>query len=86
MNIEYTKNVVIVSGESATVSGIASVADLYRAEDLSNEKVIRFLIQGTPNIFNAWTGDAYDSIGQWTDVQLSGRAKELLEALPAIVV
>jgi len=86
MNVDYTKPVVVMNGQTPTYSGMASIADVYRMEDLPNEQVVRFLVQGVAQSFNAWTGQAYVDAGQWTDVQISGRAKEILEALPPVIV
>lgn len=86
MTINYNQPIVQVSGDVATVTSRPASIDLYRMEDLPNERVVRLYVSDQAMPVTAWEGDAYDSIGQWTDTQASGRCVEILESAAPIIV
>lgn len=48
-------------------------------DDAMAKTVTAFLNQGARS-YVLWSGDAYDAIGQWTDIDVANRLKELLAA------
>ena len=82
MVIDYQKNIVTISGQSSEVGTVAAQANLFRMEDLPSEKTVRLYFEEKSDAYVAWAGDGYDAIGQWTDVQASGRAVGILQSLP----
>ncbi len=48
--------------------------------DFPDLKVVEARIIGYNGVIILWSGDAYDSIGQWTDSDVSTRIKALADA------
>lgn len=48
-----------------------------RVVDVSDEKRVYVVIDELPNNVDLWTGNEYDSIGQWTDIDVVNRIKQI---------
>ena len=57
-----------------------SEVTIKRMVDLPEEKIVRVFIKELNSPMILWEGDAYDAIGDWTNVDVEARVNELLGA------
>jgi hypothetical protein len=57
---------------------IISEVTVERIIDLPQQRIVRVFISELNAPLILWEGDAYDQIGQWTDLQAEARILELL--------
>lgn len=75
MQISLTnpKKVVLQEEKSKTVTTLT----VSRIVDLPKKKMVRAFIEELDEPVVLWEGAAYDSIGQWTDLNVEARLAEL---------
>ena len=73
INLQTPKKVVLQEEKSKTVNTLTVV----RVVDLPKKKMVRCFVEELEQPIVLWEGDAYDAIGQWTDVQVEARLVEL---------
>jgi hypothetical protein len=75
MQISLTnpKKVVLQEEKSKTVTTLT----VSRIVDLPKKKMVRAFIEELDEPVVLWEGEAYDSIGQWTDSNVEARLAEL---------
>ena len=61
-----------------TPAVVISALTVDRIVDLPEKRIIRAFIRELPQPLVLWSGDAYDAIGDWTQVQANARILELL--------
>jgi hypothetical protein len=65
--------VVIQPEKTKTISSLT----ISRVVDIPSQKIVRCFIEELEQPVVLWEGDAYDSIGQWTDSDVNTRLNEL---------
>lgn len=65
--------VIIQPEKTKTVSSLT----ISRVVDIPSQKIVRCFIEELEQPVVLWEGDAYDSIGQWTDSDVNTRLNEL---------
>lgn len=75
MELSITGNteVVLVAEKKVTITKLT----IQRMVDLPAQKKVVCFVKEIPNPIVLWEGQAYDSIGQWTDVNVLARLREL---------
>ena len=78
MNITLTnpKKVVLQEEKSTTITKLT----VSRVVDLPKQKVVRCFCEELDEPVILWQGAAYDSIGQWSDTDVTNRLTELYNA------
>jgi len=74
ITLTQPKEVIVTPEKKITLSTLT----IERMVDLPNEKIVRVFIREIPEALVLWEGDAYDTIGQWTDANVKARIKELI--------
>lgn len=67
------KDIVLVAEKKVTVDKLT----ITRMVDLPAQKKVVCFTKEIPTPIVLWEGAAYDSIGQWTDTQVTARLTEL---------
>ena len=76
ITLNTPKLVTLQPAKTKTISTIT----VTRVVDLPQQKIVKAFIQELPDAIILWEGEAYDSIGQWTDVNVSARITEIYSA------
>lgn len=72
-----TKNVVTTPQQTTTLTQVT----LIRIVDNPSEKFVRAFIEEIGNPITLWEGDAYDSIGDWTQAKADKQLAALINAM-----
>jgi hypothetical protein len=72
------KTITLDSPKEIKAAVIVSTLTIDRIVDLPNARIVRAFVKELPNPLVLWEKDAYDQIGNWTDVDAETRIKELL--------
>jgi hypothetical protein len=75
MIISLTQSQTITIQEAKTTT--IDTLTVNRMVDLPNQKIVKVFISELPTPVTLWEGDAYDTIGQWTDQDIIDRLNEL---------
>jgi hypothetical protein len=67
------KSIVVVQQQTITVDKII----IREMIDKPNEKIVYVYTDGFPGMIKLWEGDAYDSIGNWTNQDVIDRINEI---------
>jgi hypothetical protein len=73
INLNTPKKVVLQEEKSKDITKLTVV----RVVDLPKQKTVRCFCEELDEAIVLWEGDAYDSIGQWTDSDVVNRLSEL---------
>ena len=73
ISLSNPKKVVLQEEKSKTVTTLT----VSRIVDLPKKKMVRAFIEELDEPVVLWEGEAYDSIGQWTDSNVEARLAEL---------
>lgn len=78
MNITLAnpKKIVTQEEKSTTITKLT----VNRVVDLPKQKIVRCFCEELDEPVVLWQGAAYDSIGQWSDVDVTNRLNELYNA------
>lgn len=73
INLNTPKKIVIQEERSKNIETLTVV----RVVDLPQQKMVRCFLEEIDEPVVLWEGDAYDAIGQWTDVNVTERLSEI---------
>jgi hypothetical protein len=73
ISLSNPKKVVLQEEKSKTVTTLT----VSRIVDLPKKKMVRAFVEELDEPVVLWEGDAYDTIGQWTDSDVTARIKEI---------
>lgn len=75
MELSITGNteVVLVEEKKVTINKLT----IQRMVDLPGQKKVVCFVKEIPTPIILWEGDTYDSIGQWTDVNVLARLRQI---------
>lgn len=73
ITLSNPKKVVLQEEKSKTVSTLT----LSRVVDLPKKKMVRAFVEEIDGPITLWEGDAYDTIGQWTDADVQAKLTQL---------
>lgn len=76
INLNTPKKIVIQEERSKNVETLT----VSRVVDLPKQKLVRCFLEEIEEPVVLWEGDAYDTIGQWTDVDVTERLSEIFNA------
>lgn len=73
INLNSPKKVVLQEEKSKNITKLTVV----RVVDLPKQKIVRCFCEELDEAITLWEGDAYDSIGQWTDSDVVTRLSQV---------
>ena len=75
MNINFDKTITVVTQPEKTLK--TTTLTIQRMVDIPTQKIVRVLFKEIPMPYVLWQDNTYDAIGQWTDVDIENRVKEI---------